>query len=163
MRIAKWTIFAILTAGLSLNFFNFVWSSTMWKILIISINSFYILSVILFIASEARFIPVVLYPSIGKKVKHESGIFHLKYNRLTKEYILYKEYLLFKDKEFDFPSIDRVNESWIIGEIKEYLDEKYKEKLKNINFRKKNLEVLKKWDGCLTLQDKRENKLDKIL
>lgn len=98
-----------------------------------------------------------------KRIVHESGEYYIRYDITEKKYIIYKDNIFRSKSIFEVDSWGVFNTNDLQKEVKSQLDEIYKvkmEKINGINFR---LNILNEWDGYTTIQDKRDDKIKKVI
>jgi len=105
-------------------------------------------------------------PRLHKKVFHEAGKYYILYDTNKKNYLLYRDFIFFREKVYIIygPDIDddRGNESptnRLSRKIREKLDDIYSDKVTAL----RRKELIDKWDGYTSDQFKRDDKIGKII
>lgn len=102
---------------------------------------------------------VIFSPELDKKVIHECGIYYVYHSNTKKEYILYKDYIIFKLKIYSFDSEYIYNGGDINKRIKDKLDYLYAKELEVL----KKGKILDEWDGYTSTEVRRDHKISEII
>ncbi len=108
----------------------------------------------------------ILRPSLHKKVFHESGKYYIFYNGISEKYILYRDYIVFRDEVYKLSGSEvedtrggETPEQRLTKKIKEKLDTIHHDRLKE----NKRKELVNNWDGYTSDQFRRDDKIAKII
>ena len=146
--------------------FKLVFNTEEWlKIVMIAVSAIHIgYTLILLMSSDRSSNRVYLfYPKLEKRIVHESGEYYIKYDIPGKKYIIYKDNIFRSKSIFEIDSWRVNNSKELQKKVKSKLDEIYKEKMSKINGIKSKLDMLNEWDGYTTIQDRRDDKIKKVI
>jgi hypothetical protein len=129
-----------------------------YKLIPLVIVILHLLVIIKLIDPKSKNRYVIIYPQLGKKIKHESGDYYV-IDSIDKEYRLYKDYIFYMENLHSISHRYIENASDLARNFKSSLDDLYQIKIQ----RKKRKEILKNWDGYLCEQSKRDDKINQVI
>ena len=102
-------------------------------------------------------------PNLGKKIVHESGVYNIIYLTYLKKYIICQDFLFFDIVivKLDADSIE--NSANLLKRVKSNLDNIYRDKVEEINYKKNRINALKEWDGYTSDQLKRDDRINQVI
>lgn len=105
----------------------------------------------------------IFKPNLGKRVVHVSGEYFLEFCPTKKRYKLYKDKIFYKKVIWDCESWRFKGSNDLASSIKKELDEKYHSKISKIEQINKYYEIMNNWDGYTSVQEKRNDKISKVV
>lgn len=115
------------------------------------------------ISSDSEYKWFIFRPNLGKRVVHLSGEYFLEFCPTKKHYKLYVDRIFYKKMIWS-------NESWRFNNshnlscsIKEFLDKKYYSETSKIEEINRYYEIMNNWDGYTSVQEKRNDKISKVI